>query len=115
MVDHGIRQAIFSSNLRDINQTLENIVCLELLRRGYTATVGKVRNKEVDFIAEKQEQKLYIQVAYLLATESTIEREFSALTLIPDNYPKLVLSLDEFDLSRDGITHRNIRDFLLHE
>lgn len=115
LVDHGIRQAIFSSNLRDINQTLENIVCLELLRRGYTATVGKVRNKEVDFIAEKQEQKLYIQVAYLLATESTIEREFRALTLIPDNHPKLVLSLDEFDLSRDGITHRNIRDFLLHE
>lgn len=69
----------------------------------------------MDFIAEKQEQKLYIQVTYLLAAESTIQRKFSALAHIPDNYPKLVLSLDDFDFSRDGITHHNIRDFLLRK
>lgn len=111
--DHGIREALYGSNQRDINQVLENIVYMELLRRGYEVTVGKVKNAEVDFCAEKNKEKLYIQVAYLLASEETITREFGAFLTIQDNYPKYVLSMDEIDLSRNGIIHKNIRSFLL--
>ena len=99
--------------MKDINLILENIVYLELLRRGYKVTIGKVDTKEIDFVCEKQDQKIYIQVTYLLAAEETIQREFGVYSAIPDNYPKYVLSLDEFDMSRDGIIHKNIRDFLL--
>ncbi len=113
IADHGIRQALYGNNQRDIQLILENIVYLELLRRGYTVTVGKLGDKEIDFVCEKQGNKLYIQVAYLLAEPSTVEREFGVFTSIRDNYPKLVLSLDDFDLSRDGIRHQNIITFLL--
>ena len=99
--------------MKDINLILENIVYLELLRRCYKVTIGKVDTKEIDFVCEKQDQKIYIQVTYLLAAEETIQREFGVYSAITDNYPKYVLSLDEFDMSRDGIIHKNIRDFLL--
>ncbi|MFI3272359.1 MAG: ATP-binding protein [Pseudomonadota bacterium] len=115
IADHGIRQAVWGRNMRDINLVLENIVYMELLRRGYRVTVGKVAEKEIDFIAVKQENKIYIQVCYLLASESTIEREFGVFKSIPDNYPKYVLSLDDFDMSRDGIVHKNIKTFLLQD
>ena len=88
---------------------------MELLRRGYTVTVGKVGDKEIDFVCEQQGQKLYIQVAYLLASEETVQREFGVYSRIRDNFPKYVVTLDEFDMSRDGIKHCNIRDFLLQE
>ena len=113
VADHGIREAVFGGNMKDINLVLENIVYMELLRRGYKVTVGKVDTKEIDFVCEKQEQKIYIQVTYLLAAEDTIQREFGVYQNIADNYPKYVLSLDEFDMSRNGIIHKNIRDFLL--
>lgn len=113
IADHGIREAVFGGNMRDINLILENIVFLELLRRGYQVTVGKSGEKEIDFVCEKQGEKLYVQVTYLLASEETVDREFGAYDDIRDNFPKYVVSLDEFDLSRDGIKHRNIRDFLL--
>ena len=115
VADHGVREAVFGGNQRDINLVLENIVYLELLRRGYVVTVGKVGDKEVDFICESQGNRLYIQVAYLLASEETIQREFGVYERVRDNYPKYVLTLDEFDMSRDGINHRNIRDFLLEK
>lgn len=115
IADHGIREAVFGGNLRDINLILENIVFLELLRRGYTVTVGKTGEKEIDFVCEKRAEKLYVQVTYLLATDETIEREFGAYAAIRDNFPKYVVSLDEFDRGRDGIKHRNLRDFLLAE
>ena len=115
IADHGIREAVFGGNLRDINLILENIVFLELLRRGYTVTLGKTGEKEIDFVCEKRAEKLYVQVTYLLATDETIEREFGAYAAIRDNFPKYVVSLDEFDRSRDGIKHRNLRDFLLAE
>lgn len=115
VADHGVREAVFGGNLRDINLVLENIVYMELLRRGYTVTVGKVGDKEIDFVCEQQGQKLYIQVAYLLASEETIQREFGVYSRIRDNFPKYVVTLDEFDMSRDGIKHCNIRDFLLQE
>lgn len=115
IADHGIREAVFSGNTKDINLILENIVYLELLRRGYKVTVGKTGDKEIDFVCHKSGEKLYVQVTYLLASEETINREFGVYTNIRDNYPKYVVSLDEFDMSQNGIKHRNIRDFLLAE
>ena len=113
IADHGIREAVFGGNMRDINLILENIVFMELLRRGYSVTVGKTGKKEVDFVCDKRGERIYIQVAYLLASEETIHREFDVYDSIRDHYPKYVVSLDEFDMSRNGIRHRNIRDFLL--
>ena len=115
VADHGIREAVFGGNRKDINLVLENMVYLELLRRGYMVTVGKVGDKEIDFVCEDQGNKLYVQVAYLLASEETIQREFGVYHQVRDNFPKYVVTLDEFDMSRDGIKHRNIRDFLLEE
>lgn len=115
VADHGVREAVFGGNMKDINLVLENIVYMELLRRGYTVTVGKVADKEIDFVCEDKGNKLYVQVAYLLASEDTIRREFGTFAGVRDNFPKYVVTLDEFDMSRDGIKHRNIRDFLLQE
>jgi len=115
IADHGIREAIYGGNTRDINLILENIIFLELLRRDYKVTVGKVGEKEIDFVCEKQGEKLYVQVAYLLASEDTIAREFGAYNSVADHFPKYVVTLDEFDMSRNGIKHRNIREFLLME
>ncbi len=113
--DHGIREAVIGGNTKDINLILENIVCMEMLRRGYEVTTGRVGEKEVDFVCRRGDQKLYIQVTYLLAAPETIEREFSVLENINDNFPKYVLSMDPVDMSRNGIRHCNIRDFLLEE
>lgn len=113
IADHGIREAVFGGNTKDIHLILENIVYLELLRRGYKVTVGRVGDKEIDFVCDMRGEKLYVQVAYLLATEETIAREFGSYNNIRDNFPKYVVSLDEFDMSQNGIKHRNIRDFLL--
>ncbi|ADC90723.1 hypothetical protein HMPREF0868_0171 [Mageeibacillus indolicus UPII9-5] len=115
IADHGIREAIFGGNMRDINLILENIVYLELLRRGYEVTVGRMGDKEIDFVCSTHGEKLYVQVTYLLASEETVRREFGVYDAIRDNFPKYVVSLDEFDMSRNGIKHRNIRDFLLSE
>lgn len=112
IADHGIREAVFGGNMRDINLILENIVHMELLRRGYSVTVGRVGEREVDFVCDKRGEKLYVQVAYLLATEDTVKREFGVYDFIRDNYPKYVVTTDELDMSRNGIKHRNIRDFL---
>ena len=113
IADHGMREAILGSNQRDINQIFENIIYLELLRKGYNVRVGKVDNLEVDFVCTKGNEKIYVQVAYLLASSETIEREFTSLEKIDDNYPKYVISMDEFDMSRNGIIHINIIDFLM--
>ena len=115
IVDHGIREAVIGDNMSNINMILENIVFLELIRRGYKVTVGKYAQKEIDFIAQKQAKTIYIQVCYILATQETREREFGVYRNIKDNYPKYVLSLDEFDMSKDGIIHKNIKDFLLED
>jgi len=112
--DLGIR-GLFYSNEADVGQALENIVYLQLLRQGYQVYVGEFADQEIDFIAEKGGDKLYIQVAYLLANDDTINREFSALENIQDNYPKYVLSMDKIKMERNGIKHLNIIDFLLGE
>ena len=115
IADHGIREAVFGGNTQSIQLILENIVYMELLRRGYNVTIGRVGDKEIDFVCARQADKIYIQVTYLLASDETICREFGVYDNIRDNYPKYVVSLDEFDMSRNGIKHRNIRNFLLME
>jgi len=113
IADHGLREAVYGNNERDIELVLENMVCLELMRRGYDVSVGRVGDKEIDFVGNRGDERLYIQVCYLLASEETISREFGVYYEVSDNYPKYVVSLDELDMSRDGIQHKNIRDFLL--
>lgn len=113
IADQGIREAVFGGNRKDINLILENIVFMELLRHGYQVTVGKALEKEIDFVCERRGEKLYVQVCYLLASDDTIQREFGVYDTVRDNYPKYVVSMDEFDMSRNGIKHRNVRDFLL--
>lgn len=99
---------------RLISGILENIVFLELKRRGYQVYIGKIDNNEVDFIAEKLNHKIYIQVAYKLESQKTVEREFSVLMNINDNYPKYVVTMDEFWREQiEGIKHFYISDFLL--
>ena len=115
VADHGIREAVVGGNMRDINLVLENIVFMEALRRGYSVTVGKVGEREIDFVCERHGEKCYIQVTYLLAAEETVQREFGVYEHVQDNFPKYVVSLDEFDMSRNGVRHYNIRDFLLAE
>ncbi len=103
-----------SSNIDyQIGKILENIVYLSLIKRGYNVFIGKLRNKEVDFIAENNEEKIYIQVTYVLADKSVIDREFGNLKSIRDNYKKIVLSMDDLLLGNiDGIEHKRIYDFL---
>ena len=112
-VDLGLRNVIKSSNEVDFNKLYENIVYLELLSRGYDVKVGKTDNYEIDFVAYKGKERIYIQVCYLLASPETVEREFGNLERINDNYPKYVISGDLPDFSRNGIRHFNIIRFLL--
>lgn len=112
--DIGLRHALFGYREGDISGILENIVFLELKRRGYTVYIGKLDQKEVDFIAERANEKCYIQVAYRLGLKNTIDREFKVLESISDNYPKYVISMDQL-LGEDyqGIRRLNLIDFLL--
>jgi len=101
---------------RFISGILENIVMLELKRRGYKVYVGKNENKEVDFIAERRGEKIYVQVTYKMTEQQTIDREYGAFKSISDNYPKYVVSMDEFWKDNfEGIKHIHIADFLLLE
>ncbi|WP_019124166.1 ATP-binding protein [Peptoniphilus grossensis] len=113
LTDHGFRQSMGFSNVKDIEKTLENIVYIELLSRGYHVKIGKVKDREIDFVAKKGEEISYFQIAYLMENEKTREREFGAYDLVADNYPKYVLSMDNLDFSQRGIVHKNIIDFLL--
>ena len=94
---------------------LENIVYNELIIRGYHVFFFFLYKGEVDFVAIKDGKKCFIQVTYLLASKETIQREFGAYRPITDASPKYVMSLDKVDMSRDGIVHLNIIDFLLHK
>ncbi len=113
--DTGIRNAVLRKKTEDIAGLLENVVYLELLRRGYKVTVGHAGSWEIDFIAEKSGVREYIQVSYLLSSPETREREFRSLELIDDNYPKTVLSLDSVDLGRNGIRHMLLPEWLLKD
>ena len=113
LTDHGFRQSMGFSNLKDIEKTLENIVYIELISRGYDVKIGKVKDREIDFVAKRGEIISYFQISYLMENEKTREMEFGVYDLIKDNYPKYVLSMDKFDFSQKGIVHKNIIDFLL--
>ena len=114
--DLGFRNAKLGYQSNDISSYLENIIFLELLRRKYKVNVGKENNKEVDFIANLRDENLYLQVTYLLASPETIEREFFPLKAIKDNYPKMVLSMDNLPESNiEGIKRKRIIDFLLEK
>ena len=114
-IDMGFR--IINTNTVSFEGTffLENVIYNELIVQGFTVFTGKTYKGEVDFVAIKDGKKCFIQVSYLLANPETIQREFGAYSLIKDASPKYVLSLDQFDFSRDGIVHMNIVDFLLHK
>lgn len=112
LMDHGFYKSELEQKQQNLGKILENIVFVHLLRNDYVITVGKVKDFEVDFIAKKENKRIYFQVTYRLATEDIIYREFRPLLLIQDNYPKYVLSMDKFDFSRDGIIHMNIITFL---
>lgn len=114
--DIGIRHALLGYREAGISQILENVVYLELLRRGYSVSIGKLADREIDFIASRQKEKIYIQVSYLLASPNTILREFQPLLDIDDNYPKFVLSLDPmFGDDYQGIRRVHLIDFLLSD
>ncbi len=115
MTDLGIAQ--IKNNNFEINKSfaIENVVYNELLERGYDVYIGKTKDGEIDFIATKTNEKIYFQVAYLLADDKVIQREFGAFKDVNDNYPKYVLSLDKVDFSKNGIIHKNIIDWLLEE
>ena len=114
--DQGLKYAVMGYKDRDISGILENIVFLELKRRGYQVYVGKFDDKEIDFVAEKKGQKIYVQVAYKLSEESTVEREFGALLGVRDHYPKYVVTMEDFWQDNvEGIKHKNLAEFLLME
>ena len=115
LTDQGFHHALVDNNNNWLGRILENVVFNELVRRGYSVKIGKIRNKEIDFVCEKHDNKIYVQVAYLLSSPETIEREFSPLIDVPDKYDAYVLSMDEFDMSQNGIKHKNIIDFLLDD
>lgn len=116
LTDLGFRHAKLGYRPNDIAGYLENIIYLELIRRKYTVNIGKLGTKEIDFIGTLENEKLYIQVTYLLASTETVEREFSPLKKIEDNYPKYVLSMDSLgEYNIDGIIRKRIIDFLLEE
>ena len=111
--DLGLRHAVMGYRDNDIAGILENTVYLELLRRGYTVRIGKQGVAEVDFVAERADERIYIQVCYVLTPENT-DREFAPLEVIQDNYEKVVISTDTLlRINRGGIKQKNIIDFLM--
>lgn len=115
LADQGFHHALVDDNTKWIPRVLENIVYNELIRRGYSVKIGKIKNKEIDFVCQKYDKKIYVQVSYYLSTEKTVEREFSPLLDVPDKYDAYVISMDEFDMSYKGIKHKNIIEFLLDD
>jgi len=111
--DIGLRNGMVGYRESDIGGVLENLVFLELRRRGYTVTVGVAGPREIDFVAERRSGRRYVQVAYLLESPATIERELAAFAAVRDAYPRVLLSLDPHqpaDLA--GVRHQSLADFL---
>ena len=115
LTDHGFRQATGFPITQDIERILENIVYIELLSRGYEVKVGKVKDKEINFIAKKEKSLSYYQISYKIRDEKTRERIFETYNSITDNFPKYFLSMDHSNFSQDGVIHKNIIDFLLED
>lgn len=113
LTDLGLSKINNTGFKTDVGALLENVIYNELIYRGYDVYVGKTVKGEIDFIVMDGNQRSYYQVAYLLAGDKVVQREFGAFELVDDNFPKFVLSMDKYDFSRDGIKHMNIIDFLL--
>ncbi|MDR0959164.1 MAG: ATP-binding protein [Propionibacteriaceae bacterium] len=113
LVDTGLRTAILGGQVRDQGRLLENVVYLELLRRGHTVRVGRYRDLEIDFVTTGRNGTQYIQVAETVLDENVLARELAPLVAVPDHYPRLLLTLDPVDpVDHDGITQRNITNWL---
>ena len=115
LIDHGFRQATGFPIAKDIEKVLENIVYIELISRGYEVKVGKVKDKEINFIAKKEKDLSYYQISYKIRDEKIRENIFEVYNSIEDNFPKYVLSMDHSNFSQDGVIHKNIIDFLLED
>ncbi|MBI9038432.1 MAG: ATP-binding protein [Bacteroidales bacterium] len=112
--DHGLRNAISGYKPGDMGKIIENVVFKHLRTLGYNVFVGDLKGKEIDFIAEKQGEKIYFQATFLISSDKVIEREFGNLLLIKDQYPKYVVSMDEVYTSGsyEGVNHISLLDFL---
>ena len=115
VTDHGFCEAKAKGNIDNIGRVMENIVYFEFLRRGWKITIGKTKDYEVDFVCRKHKQTIYVQVSYLLESDETIERELRPFSKIKDHYPRYIITMDQFDRSRDGVKHINLLDFLTDE
>ena len=115
LAEHGIREANGYSNKKDVGRVLENIVFNELNARGYIVKVGKIKDREIDFVAEKGGETKYIQVCYLLADGNIQKRESGGFDGIKDHQERIVLSMDKINFSQNGIRHYNIIDFLFNK
>ncbi|MDR0999603.1 MAG: DUF4143 domain-containing protein [Clostridiales bacterium] len=117
IVDTGLRDILVSSSSGDLGHLLENIVYLELIRRGYKVKIGKLAEKEVDFVAEAAEGLSYYQVSATTLNENTLMRELEPLQKISDNHPKFLLTLDEFmqNANYDGIRKMSVLGWLLNK
>lgn len=113
LTDLGLGQVVNNEKKKQMGAYLENVVYNELLSRGYEVNVGTFDSGEIDFIATRFNEKIYVQVAYILSDEKVFEREFGVYKNINDNYPKYVITTDTMDFSQDGIVHKNIVDWLL--
>ena len=116
LTDVGLRYCRLGWSSKRLPGTLETVVLHELLRRGWKVSVGAMGKREIDFVAQKQEERRYVQVATYLTEEATIEREFGNLEAIRDNYPKIVLSLDDLPIGgRNGVMWQNVREWVRAE
>ncbi len=115
LTDLGLGQVKNIGKRQQLGAYLENIVYNELISRGYDVKIGNLERAEIDFIATRFKEKIYIQVAYILADDNVIDREFGAYKGIEDNYPKYVLTMDKHDFSQEGIIHKNVIDWLLEK
>lgn len=113
IADLGLRNYLLGGKVADLGFMLENIVFLELCRRGFSVQIGKVGTKEIDFIARKADELIYYQVAASILDANTFQREISPLQSVKDNYPKVLLTLDRYSLGQDGINQKNLVDWLL--
>ena len=115
MIDTGLRNFLLSTKNSDIGHQIENVVYFELLRRGYRVNVGKVDDREIDFIATKEDIKEYYQVSYSVGETSVLEREITPLKKVSDNFRKILLTLDDFEGKNEGIEQINLRKWLLQQ
>ncbi len=112
VTDQGFITNLLEEKQQNIGGILENIVYMEFLRHGYKISVGRIKNYEIDFICRKNNRKVYVHVCFQLSSKEIEYREFRPLKLINDNFEKIVISMDDFDFSQDGIKHLNMIKFL---